>query len=225
MPLARKALMRVWRQGVRWRFLLFQRHRHDRLVLEEVAGIPIVVLPGVFNPRLFWTGEFLARTLDARLVPPGATVADMGTGSGIGAVAAARWSHRVVGVDINPAAVRCARINVLLNQVEDRVEVRQGDLFAPVQGERFDLVLFNPPFLPGVPESPLEHAFLGSDVAKRFAGGLRGHLRPGGRALVILSSNGDAPAYLGALKAEGFPVEPVAERRLVGETLVIYHVG
>ena len=223
-PLARGMLQRLWRWGVAWRYRLFQRHRHDRLGLEEVAGLSIVVLPGVFNPKLFWTGEFLARTLDERLIPSGASVLDMGTGSGIGAVAAAQWAHRVVGVDINPAAVRCARINLLLHQVEDRVEIRQGDLFAPVEGERFDRVLFNPPYFSGVPQSPLEHAFLGSDVAQRFAGGLRDHLRPGGYALVLLSSNGDAAAFLDAFHAAGFSAEQMAERRLVGETLVIYHV-
>ncbi len=61
------------------------------------------------------------------------------------------YARRVVAVDINPAAVRCAQINALLNQLEQRIEVRRGDLFAPVAGERFDLVLFNPPFLRGAP--------------------------------------------------------------------------
>jgi release factor glutamine methyltransferase len=224
-PLLRRAAHRLWRWGLRLRYRIFQRHRHDRLVLEEVGQWPVLVLPEVFNPKLFWTGEFLARSLDSHLIPPGATVLDLGTGSGVGALAAAQWAHRVVGVDINPAAVRCARINVLLNRVEDRVEVREGDLFAPVRGERFDRVLFNPPYFPGVPRSALEHAFLGSGVARRLAAGLRGHLRPGGNALVLLSSNGDAASFLEAFRGEGFSVEPVAERRLVGESLAIYHVG
>ena len=62
----------------------------------------------------------------------------MGTGSGVGAVFAAQWARRVVAVDINPAAVRCARINALLNHVEDRVDVVEGDLFEPIGGQRFD---------------------------------------------------------------------------------------
>jgi release factor glutamine methyltransferase len=219
---ARAALQRVWRRGLHWRYRLFQRRRHDHLVLEEVAGRPILVLPGVFNPKLFWTGEFLARSLDAGLVTDGVTVLDLGTGSGIGAVAAARRARRVVGVDINPAAVRCARINVLLNELEDRVDIRHGDLFAPVRGEQFDMVLFNPPYHAGVPRGPLDHAFLGAGVARRFAAGLRAHLRPGGHALVVLSSNGDLRGYLEALEGAGFSATPVAQRKLVGETLVVY---
>lgn len=204
--------------------MLFQRHRHDRLVLEQVAGRPIMVLPQVLNPKLFRTGEFLAQTLDGRLILPGATVLDMGTGSGIGAVAAAGWAGQVIAVDINPAAVRCARINVLLNQVEERVEVRQGDLFAPVQGRRFDVVLFNPPYLRGTPRTGLDQALWATDVVERFAAGLRDHLAPGGAALVLLSTIGDTAGFLETFQAHGFTIETAAERNLVNEVLTIYRL-
>lgn len=216
---------RLWRLWLRVRFRLFQRRRHDALVLEEVAGLPVLVLPQVFNPKLFWTGEFLARLLDERLVPPGAAVLDLGTGTGIGALAAARWAGRVVAVDINPAAERCARINVLLNRVDDRVEVRGGDLFDPVEGERFDVILFNPPYYPGVPRNRLDQAFRGGEVAQRFARGMAAHLRPGGYALVLLSSLGDAAGFLAELRAAGFSVDPEAEQRRIGEVLTVYRVG
>lgn len=214
----------LWRLFLRWRFRLFQRHRYDRLVMEDVAGRPILVLPGVFNPKLFRTGEFLVQTLDARLIPPGSTVLDMGTGSGVGAVFAAHWARRVVAVDINPAAVRCARINALLNEVEDRVVVYQGDLFEPVQGGHFDVVLFNPPFFRGEPDSDLERALWATDVVERFAAGLQDHLTSDGHALVVLSSDGDVAGFLQAFKANGFAAEVVVERNLVNETLTVYRL-
>ncbi|MCS7313273.1 MAG: methyltransferase [Acidobacteria bacterium] len=126
--------------------------------METVAGKPVVVLPGVFNPKLFQTGEFMIETLNERWIPAGSTVLDMGPGSGIGAVFAAQWARRVGALDISPAAVRCARIHVFLHGLEDRVEVCQGDLFEPVRGERFDVVLFNPPYLRGEPRDDLERA-------------------------------------------------------------------
>ena len=101
-----------------------------------------------------------------------AEVLDMGTGSGVCAVIAARHARRVVAVDINAAAVRCARINALLNHVEQKIEVRHGDLFAPCAGERFDLILFNPPFLRGPPRDDRDRAWRSTDVAERFAAGL-----------------------------------------------------
>ncbi|MEX1184831.1 MAG: methyltransferase [Gemmatimonadota bacterium] len=216
---------RLWRIGLRLRYRLLQRHRHERLVLEHAAGIPIVVLPGVLNPKLFWTGELLAQVFQTAPPLPGASVLDMGTGSGIGAVAAARLGARVVAVDISASAVRCARINALLNDVDARIDVRHGDLFAPVAGERFDVVLFNPPYHPGEPRDEMESAFRAADVPVRFARALPAHLaEPDGHALVLLSSLGDAAAFLDAFHAAGLIVESVAEQRHPGELLTVHRV-
>jgi release factor glutamine methyltransferase len=217
-PLLTRAIWRLLRQG---RYRLFQRHRYDRLVLEHVAGLPLLVLPAVFNPKLLQSGEFLAQCLSGRLVPPGASVLDLGTGTGIGAIAAARWATQVVAVDINPAAVRCARINVLLHRQEGRVAVREGDLFAPVANERFDLVLFNPPYYRGVPRDALDRAWRSTDVVERFAAELAGHLTPGGSAMVVLSTVGERPAFLAAFQQQGLTVTCEATRDLGNETLLL----
>jgi release factor glutamine methyltransferase len=148
----------------------------------------------------------------------------MGTGSGVGAVAAARLGAGVVAVDINPHAVRCARINALLNHVEDRVEVRQGDLFAAVAGERFDLVLFNPPYFRGTPRHILDAAWRSEDVAERFAAALPRHLTPGGRALLLLSTDGDAPAFLAALAGAGCTTAVVRRHERLNEVLTVFEV-
>ncbi len=216
--LAHSWLLQAW-------FRLFQRHRHDRLVLEDVAGTPILVLPQVFNPKLFRSGAFLVECLGPKVIPPGGTVLDMGTGSGVGAVFAARWAARVVAVDINPEAVRCARINVLLHRLESKVEVRQGDLFAPVTGERFDVVLFNPPYFRGEPQRALDQAWRSTDVIERFAAGLPAALAHGGRALVVLSSMGDLPGALAAFQSQGLQVETLAERDLINEILTVYSLS
>jgi HemK-related putative methylase len=214
---------RIYIVFLRLRFHLFQRHRHNRLVLETVAGKPFVVLPQVFNPALFWTSEFFARTLNATLIPPGSRVLDLGTGSGINGIFAAQWAGQVIAVDLNPAAVRCARINALLNQVEDRVEVRQGDLFDPVRGEQFDVILFNPPFFKGQAKDALEKAFFGSSLAPRFAAELAAHLTPDGVCLLILASIGDEPAFLNPL-AGPFQISVLAQHPLPSETLTIYQI-
>jgi len=192
------------------------------------------MLPGVFNGVLLRTGAFLAQTLTTLPLAASGDVSalDLGTGSGLGAVFAARRGFRVVGVDINPEAVRCARINVLLNRVEDRVEIRLGDLFAPVAGERFDLVLFNPPFYQGAPRHDLDYAWRGTDIFERFAAGLPAALKPGGRALVVLSSDGRGEELLAALRAHPrvgraspSALEVVARRDLGNEVLTVYSVS
>jgi release factor glutamine methyltransferase len=221
----RALTMAVGKRWLRLRYRLTQRHRYDQLTLERVNGRPLLVLPQVFNPALFHSGSFLAGLLDARLVPPGATVLDMGTGSGVGAIAAAARARRVVAVDVNPAAVRCARINALLNCLEDTIEAREGDLFAPVAGERFDVVLFNPPFFHGAPRDALDHAWRGLDVVERFAAQLPAQLTPDGYALVVLSSDGDTPAFLDAFRGNDLNVAIVARRNLINETLTVYRLS
>src|SRR5262249_13844026 len=160
-----------------------------------------------------------AEYLDTTGVCRDAEVLDMGTGSGVCAIIAARSARRVVAVDLNPAAVRCARINALLNQAEERIELRHGDLFEPLHGQRFDLVLFNPPFLRGAPRDERDRAWRSSDVPERFAAGLRAHLKPGGAALVLLSTFGDSSMFMQAFHAEGLAVSVAAERNFVNERL------
>ena len=194
--------------------------RVRRTALEHVEGRPILVSPDVLNPVVFRSGEWFARSL-TRLLPgaPGRLL-DMGTGSGVCAVFAAQMGYDVVAVDVNPEAVRFAKMNSLLNRVE--IDVRLGDLFEPVRGERFEFVLFNPPFFRGEPRSPFDMAFRGTDVLERFASGLRGALAPGGKAFVLFSSDGDAAGMLDALSREGMKVS-VAERRHFGsEVMTIY---
>jgi HemK-related putative methylase len=195
---------------------------YDNFRLERVRDMRIMVIPGVANPNVLRSGAFFAAQLDARLIGTETSVLDMGTGSGVCALLAARHARRVVAVDISAAAVRCTRLNALLNQVEDRVDVRHGDLFAPLAGERFALVLFNPPFYLGVPKDDRDAAWRSSDTAQRFAVRLADHLAPGGVALVLLSSFGDACAvFESELRANGFRLEIFARRRFINETLTI----
>jgi release factor glutamine methyltransferase len=206
------------------RFQLFQRHRFNRLVLERVAGRPFLILPEVFNPTLFLTSEFMARSLNESLVPPGCHFLDMGTGSGVGAVFAAQWAGCVAAVDVNEAAVRCARINALLNGVEEQVTVYHGDLFAPLAGQRFDVVLFNPPYYRGEPQTMFDRAFRATDVVERFAAELTGHLTPTGHALVLLSSDGDEAPFLDCFRRHHFTVTVAAQRRLAAEVVTLYQL-
>jgi release factor glutamine methyltransferase len=203
----------------RW-YALTGRHRYDDYRLERVQGVSLVVTPSVFNPRLPRTGAFLAAYLDAQHLA-GAEVLDMGTGCGVCAIVAARRARRVVAVDINAAAVRCARGNALLNDVAERVEVRHGDLFAPVAGERFDLIVFNPPFLSGTARDDRDRAWRSADVAERFAAGIPAHLKPGGSALVVLSTFGGAARFVEEFRRQGLTVDVPAQRRFINERLAV----
>jgi SAM-dependent methyltransferase len=106
---------------------------------------------------------------------------DLGSGCGIHALIAASHSDRAVGVDVNPRALAMARFNAGLNKI-DNVEFRDGDMFAAVEGQTFDLVVSNPPFIIQ-PES--RHIFLNSgtdadDICRRLARDTPRFLNDGG---------------------------------------------
>lgn len=196
--------------------------------------MPLVVAPGVLNPVVFRGGAFLAQVVQrvqmnagGRSAQRSATespgwILDMGTGSGVVAITAARRGYRAVGVDVSPLAVRCARANVALHGLDERVEIVEGDLFERVAGRRFDLVAFNPPFFRGEPASYQDMAWRGTDVMERFARGLGGALQPGGYALVLLSTDGDAAGMLRALIDNGFAVTAIAHRDFGNEIMTVY---
>lgn len=190
--------------------------------LERVNDYSIIVLPGVFNGIRYHTGAFLAETLSPDLIPSDASVLDLGTGSGVCAVLAAQWAARVVATDINPEAIRCAQINVLAHHLEGVVETRGGDLFEPVSDERFDLILFNPPYFRGPPMDSADQALRSPDAFERFLRQFPRHLTSRGRALVVVSPDTDIEQSLWEC---GLPVTVLCTRRVHDKTLSIYEVA
>ncbi|GAB4121397.1 MAG: hypothetical protein Fur005_33610 [Roseiflexaceae bacterium] len=212
-----------------WRPLLFVyvklvgQRRYESLVIEAIDDMSLVVLPQVFNPKLLVTGEMFARLI-RQVIQPGMRVLDMGTGSGACAIMAARCGAQVVAIDINPEAVRCAQINALLNRVEQALTVYQGDLFTTIPQERFDLVLFNPPFFRGEAHEPLDHAWRSVDTVERFATCLSSHLQANGRALVLLSSDGEEADFLKAFHRNHLQITVYHRDIRWGEIYTVYEL-
>lgn len=75
-------------------------------------------------------------------------ILDLGTGTGFLAILLAPSAKEVVATDVNPKAASCARTNVFLNNMNDKITVLEGDLFEPVKGNKFDLIVTNPPQMP-----------------------------------------------------------------------------
>jgi SAM-dependent methyltransferase len=116
------------------------------------------------------------------------SVLDLGTGCGIQALLAARHSRRVVGTDVNERALSMARFNAWLNGVAN-VELRTGSLYEPVDGEQFDLLMANPPFVVS-PETSLLYrdGRGGADEMSRDVVHQAGSvLRPGGLAVMMVN--------------------------------------
>jgi len=163
-------------------------------------------------------------------VRKGDFVLDVGTGCGILGVVAAKEASMVIAVDINPYAVRCAKENAELNGVIDKMFFVRGDLFSPFRMDgRFDLILFNAPYLPvefseGV--SWIEHAWAGGEkgrrVIDRFIREAPRHLGRGGRIFLMQSTLVGVEETLEGFAREGLKASVVAKRNLpFFETLVL----
>jgi len=182
----------------------------------EFWGLPFHVDANVLVPRPDTeTVVEVARGLRSDRTAP-CRVLDLCTGSGAIAVALARElpAARVVGTDVSEAAVAIARRNVERNAVAERVEVRVGDLWAPVGDEKFDLIVSNPPYIasaviptlpPEVRREPVLALDGGADGMRfydRICAEARAHLEAGG-ALVVEHGFDQADAVRARFEAAG----------------------
>jgi release factor glutamine methyltransferase len=190
--------------------------------VERVDGFDLFVPPSVLNPRLFRTGLLLAQVVE-RECAPADRVLDLGSGSGVVGLAAARAGASVLAVDKNPAAVRATRINAMLNR--SAIDAVESDLFENVaDAERFTLIAFNPPFFSRPQGGDLALALAdgpGLPTFDRFCGECRRWLAPGGRALIAGSTNGALTLMRRIYEQHGFTWRTLVARERISERLVI----
>ncbi|MFD5447853.1 HemK2/MTQ2 family protein methyltransferase [Streptomyces sp. NPDC003470] len=177
-----------------------------------------MVLPGVYAPQE--DTALLVGALSDESLPPGAAVLDVGTGSGALALAAARRGGRVTAVDVSRRAVWAARLNAA--RVGARVRVLRGNLFTPVRGETFDLVLANPPYVPAPgagrrPRGAARAWDAGHDgrlVLDRICREAPALLRPGGVLLLVQSALSDPGRTVALLRDAGLKAAVTRRQRI-----------
>ena len=128
------------------------------------------------------------RTL-AALTPRGPVrrALDLGTGCGSQALLVARHADQVVATDVTERALQVARLNLELNDISN-VELRRGSLFEPVEGERFELIVSNPPFVVS-PDTDVVFRDAGlerDEISRLVVHGSAEHLEPGGQAAMLI---------------------------------------
>ncbi|MEW1599626.1 HemK2/MTQ2 family protein methyltransferase [Streptomyces sp. NPDC093808] len=164
--------------------------------------------------------ELLSAALADEPVAPGAAVLDVGTGSGALALAAARRGARVTAVDVSRRAVCAARLNALRAGLS--VQVLRGNLFEPVRGRSFDLVLANPPYVPAPrahrpPRGAARAWDAGGDgrlVLDRICHEAPGLLRPGGVLLLVQSALSDPGLTVDCLRSAGMKSAVTQRQRI-----------
>jgi release factor glutamine methyltransferase len=157
-------------------------------------------------------------------VSPEERFLEMGPGTGLLSIHAAKLGAIVTAADVNPHAVECTKRNAAKNSV--RIDTVKSDLFEKVRGN-YDVIVFNPPYLPGAATSTswIERAWSGGDegseTAVQFLNDAWRHLSPGGRIFMILSSVGGLMSVLRSAR-ERYDSEMLEEKHMFFESIYAY---
>ncbi|MFC2163813.1 HemK2/MTQ2 family protein methyltransferase [Acidobacteriota bacterium] len=188
----------------------------------EVLGRKYLASNEVFNPKYYRTSEFMAKHISVKQEDE---VLDMGTGSGILAITAGNMARKVQAVDVNPVAVRYARENIKRHKLESTVSVTEGDLFSSIPlGSAFDVILFSPPYLEGIPRDNLGLALYdpGKSLIGRFFKEAQNYLKSEGYVQMAYSSIAEPERVLSIADKLGWTSKILAESKGLFETYVIW---
>ena len=190
----------------------------------EVLGRTYEISKDVFNPKYYFTSQFMARNMT---VSKGDVVLDMGTGSGIQAITAGLKASKVIAIDINPKAVRFARKNVKANNLQNIISVLEGDLFTPLKQQPFfNTVLFTPPYMEGPSKTGLDHALYdwNKKLIARFFEEAGHYLKPGGDIQMLYSSIAGPDQALQIAGKFGWKHTLMAQEKTFTESFYIYQL-
>ena len=161
-------------------------------------------------------------------IEKGESVLEIGTGSGIVAMYASRLTDNITVTDINFDACRLAEDNFKANGIEN-IEILFGNLFEPVKTRKFDVILFNTPYLPTendeVIDDTINYAFDGGlngrKVIDMFLNEVKNHLNDGGKVQMIQSSLSGNEESLEKLDQMGFVAEIKASEHFFFEDITL----
>lgn len=187
----------------------------------NILGKKLIVLPGMFAP--LWGDSLLLAKIVRKETKKGDNVLDLGTGTGIQGIFAATKASAVLSVDINPQAIKCAKLNAIKNHLADKIKVRKNDLFENVKG-KFDLIIFNPPFRWFKPRDILERGELDENykTLKKFFKQAKKYLSKNGKILLVFSDTGDLKFAEKLILENNFKREVMAKENLNTWNYIVY---
>ena len=161
-------------------------------------------------------------------IKEGMSVLEIGTGSGLVSMYASLLTDDVTATDINYNALELAEKNFKLNKI-DTIKLEFGDMFEPVKDKKFDVILFNTPYLPtdsdDVIDDDLNYAFDGGlngrKVIDRFINEVSNHLNDKGIVQMIQSSLSDNDRTLDMFDRNGFVAEIAESEKFFFEEIVL----
>lgn len=209
---------RAWQEHI---YQTLKKNKNARKA--RVLGKEFFVCPEVFAP--LWGDSIILAKMVRKETKQGDFVLDMGTGTGVQAIFAAEKAAKAIAVDINPAAVNCAKLNAKHHRLEEKIEVRESDLFSNIS-EKFDMIIFNPPFRWFEPRDMLERASLDEnyETLNAFFSQVKNYLKENGRILTVFSTSGDIKYFEHLIRENNFEPEVIAAEKRNGWLYQIYRL-
>lgn len=207
------------------KFKIFDSKRYKNLVLEKFKDLNILVLEETFNPTLYFATEFFIDSI-INFIKKDSKVLDLGTGTGVIGISCAKKNAKVVCADINEEAIRSAKINSLLNKTEKNINFKVSNLFENLKSEKFDFILFNPPYYKGKPEDLHDFSWRAGENFETFVNFLdefKFYLNENGKAFIVISTNSKLPEILNDFK-EKISITLISQKNLVTEKLLVYEL-
>ncbi len=187
-------------------------------------GIRLVIPPAVFHPGFFFSTRLLLRYI-AALPLKNRTFLELGAGSGLIALYAAREGARVTASDINPVAIHSLEMNSHSNRLP--ITVIQSDLFTHIPQQAFDIIAINPPYYKKQPKTPAEYAWYCGEQGEYFQqlfSSVQWYMHPQSMVLMVLCDGCDLEMIKEMAAASGFRLNCVQEKANWVEVNYIFRV-
>jgi release factor glutamine methyltransferase len=188
------------------------------------GNIRLEILPQVFHPGFFFSTRLLLQCISV-LSLQGQRFLELGAGSGLISIYAAKKGALVTATDINPVAIECLHRNCDQNKVKP--EIILSDLFADIPEQLFDIIAINPPYYKKQPQTMADHAWYCGENGEYFEQvfiKLGKYIHKNSIVLMVLSEECDINMISEIASGHNFKMQKKITKKSLWEYLYIYQI-
>ncbi len=188
------------------------------------GDIKLEIPPQVFHPGFFSSTQLLLQYIN-RLPLQNKNFLELGAGSGLIAILAAKQGAQATATDINPIAIKYLHCNSVQNNVT--LEIIRSDLFAAIPGQSFDIIAINPPYYRKQPTTLQDYAWFCGENGEYFSGlfsQLTGYIHAKTETLMVLCDGCDIEMIENTAAGNGFKLQLVLTKQNMLEKNFIYKI-
>lgn len=178
-------------------------------------GTIVTVLPGVFHPGIFHSTVFILKYLEQQPLA-GKTLLEIGSGTGLISIRAAKANALVTATDLSPIAIGNTTLNAQLNHA--KINIIQSDLFTQLEKEIFDWIVINPPYYARKPQSESDLAWYCGENFEYFEklfDQLKDYTSAKAQVIIVLTKGCDLQKIFQLGRQRSFEFELIRENKVL----------